>query len=200
MTLATALGRQDDGSAAWHGSATSSGIDLVRLAGGQHGRARHRLSRRAAAELGDFDATSTTIALAPGGEHAHLPQDLLLATFERYWREFVDRRDGRTPWEDYTPYELRTVGTFVRLGWRERAQELLDFFFADRRPPGVEPVGRSGRARACASRASSATCRMAGSRPTSSARRSTSSPTSAKSTTRSCWRRACHRSGWKAKA
>jgi hypothetical protein len=98
------------------------------------------------AELGDFDATATTIALAPVGEQAHLPQDLLRATFERYWRAFVDRRDGRIAWEDYTPYELRAVGTFVRLGWRQRAHDLLDFFFAGRRPPGwnqwAEVVGR----------------------------------------------------------
>ncbi|RPE81488.1 F5/8 type C domain-containing protein [Vulcaniibacterium tengchongense] len=87
-----------------------------------------------AAELGDFDATSTTIALAPGGEQGLLPQDLLENTFERYWREFVQRRDGRREWKDYTPYELRTVGTFVRLGWRERAHEALDFFFADQQP------------------------------------------------------------------
>jgi hypothetical protein len=86
------------------------------------------------AELGDFDATSTTIALTPVGEQAYLPEDLLRATFERYWQAFVERRDGKRAWEDYTPYELRAVGTFVRLGWHQRAQELLDFFFADRRP------------------------------------------------------------------
>ena len=89
-----------------------------------------------AAELGDFDATSTTIALAPGGEQAKLPQALLLNTFERYWREFVQRRDGKREWKDYTPYELRTIGTFVRLGWRARAHEALDFFFGDRQPQG----------------------------------------------------------------
>ena len=87
-----------------------------------------------AAELGDFDATSTTIALAPGGEQGRLPQDLLDNTFERYWREFVSRRDGTREWKDYTPYELRTIGTFVRLGWRDRAHEALDFFFADQQP------------------------------------------------------------------
>ena len=38
-----------------------------------------------AAELGDFDATSTTIALAPGGEQGRLPEPLLTNTFERYW-------------------------------------------------------------------------------------------------------------------
>ncbi|HEY0660041.1 MAG TPA: discoidin domain-containing protein [Lysobacter sp.] len=87
-----------------------------------------------AAELGDFDATSTTIALAPGGEQGRLPDVLLRNTFERYWKEFVQRRDGQREWEAYTPYELRTVGSFVRLGWRERAHEALDFFFEDQQP------------------------------------------------------------------
>ncbi|KAF1717751.1 coagulation factor 5/8 type domain-containing protein [Pseudoxanthomonas yeongjuensis] len=87
-----------------------------------------------AAELGDFDATSTTIALAPGGEQGRLPKDLLDNTFERYWREFVQRRDGKREWKDYTPYEWRNVAAFVRLGWRERAWETVRFFFKDRAP------------------------------------------------------------------
>ena len=102
-----------------------------------------------AAELGDFDATSTTIALAPGGEQGRLPQRLLNNTFERYWKEFVDRRDGRREWKDYTPYELRTIGSFVRLGWRDRAHEALDFFFKDQQPRGwnqwAEVVSRTPR-------------------------------------------------------
>ncbi|MDP1698409.1 MAG: discoidin domain-containing protein [Xanthomonadaceae bacterium] len=102
-----------------------------------------------AADRGDFDATSTTIALAPAGELANLPPKLLRNTFERYWREFVARRDGRLDWEVYTPYELRTISAFVRLGWRERAGELLDYFLADRRPAGwnqwAEVVGRDPR-------------------------------------------------------
>jgi hypothetical protein len=99
-----------------------------------------------AAELGDFDATSTTIALSPGRLQQRLPQDLLHGTFERYWREFVERRDGNKEWKDYTPYELRNVAAFVRLGWRERAHALLDFFMRDRRPEAwngwAEVVGR----------------------------------------------------------
>jgi hypothetical protein len=86
------------------------------------------------ADLADFDATSTTIALSPGGELANLPHPVLEHTFERYWKEFEKRRTG-TDWKDYTPYELRTVGAFVRLGWADRAQQLLDFFLKDRRPP-----------------------------------------------------------------
>jgi hypothetical protein len=87
-----------------------------------------------AAELGDLDPTSTTIALSLTGEQSDLPQDLLDNTFESYWRDFLARRDGRNGWDAYTPYELRTVAAFTRLGWRNRVQALLDFFLADRRP------------------------------------------------------------------
>lgn len=101
-----------------------------------------------AAELGDFDATSTSIAISPGGEQQMLPPDALDATFERYWREF-DKRRHDTNWDAYTPYELRNLGTFIRLGWRERAQELLEFFMSDRRPAHwnqwAEVVGREPR-------------------------------------------------------
>jgi hypothetical protein len=89
-----------------------------------------------AADLGDFDATSTTIALSPGGVLADLPRGAVERTFERYWESFRERRDGVTPWEAMTPYEMRTIGAFVRLGWRERANELLDWFMTLRRPPG----------------------------------------------------------------
>jgi hypothetical protein len=81
------------------------------------------------AELGDFDATSTTIALSPAGEADDLPQELLRNTFERYWRNFSARASGGESWNDYTPYEWRTVSTFVRLGERDRAQAAIDFFF-----------------------------------------------------------------------
>jgi len=103
-----------------------------------------------AADLGDFDATSTTVALAPADLQHLLPPAPLAATFERYWAEFTARRDGRRDWEAYTPYEWRNVGAFVRLGWRERAGQLFDFFMADRRPEAwnqwAEVVGREPRA------------------------------------------------------
>ena len=102
-----------------------------------------------AADLGDFDATSTTIALSPGGELPHLPAARVQATFERYWREFVERRDRKREWQAYTPYEWRNVAAFVRLGWRERAHEAIAFFFEDRRPAAwnqwAEVVGRAER-------------------------------------------------------
>jgi hypothetical protein len=86
-----------------------------------------------AAELGDFDATSTTIALNPAEELAHLPRTALNRTFEKYWDNFVNRRDSAV-WEIYTPYEWRTVGAFVRLGQKTRAHEIADFFFEHQRP------------------------------------------------------------------
>jgi len=87
------------------------------------------------ADLGDFDATSTTIAFDPTGAADILEPEWLERTFERYWEFFVARRDG-APWEAYTPYEIRNIGAFVRLGWRDRALELCEWFLADQRPPG----------------------------------------------------------------
>ena len=102
-----------------------------------------------AAELGDFDPSSTTIALNPAQADDVLPPLLLAHTFERYWHEAVARRDGRRDWQDYTPYELRNVGALVRLGQPQRARELLAFFFGDQRPAGwnqwAEVVARDPR-------------------------------------------------------
>jgi hypothetical protein len=117
----------------------------------QAARALHRISFiPGAADLGDFDATSTTVALAPAGLQHVLHADALAATFGRYWTEFEARRDGRRTWDAYTPYEWRNVGAFVRLGWRARAGRLFDYFMADRRPLAwnqwPEVIGRDPRA------------------------------------------------------
>ncbi len=88
-------------------------------------------------EFGDFDATSTTVALWPGGARNILPQDLLHNTFNRCWDRFVLRRDDPSfEWIDYTPYELRLLGSYILLGQPERALEALEFFMNDRRPQG----------------------------------------------------------------
>ena len=88
------------------------------------------------AELGDFDPTSTTIALAPADAADVLPPGLLQHGFDRYWRESQSRADGTRAWKDYTPYETRTIGTFVRLGQPDRAKAMLDFFLAGQQPVG----------------------------------------------------------------
>jgi len=88
-------------------------------------------------ELGDFDATSTAIAIFPCGELEALPQPALTNTFDRYYDFFCQRRDTRPMnWDNYTPYEIRIVGTLVRLGQPDRVHALLDFFFGDQRPQG----------------------------------------------------------------
>jgi hypothetical protein len=89
-----------------------------------------------AADLGDFDPTSTTIGIEPAGDLANLPHDAVIHEFTRAWNESLARMEGKRAWKDYTPYELRQVGTFVQLGWRDRAQRLLGFFLDDRRPLG----------------------------------------------------------------
>jgi hypothetical protein len=131
--MASALGRGDD---ATRLAATRDEFRADLTASLRYVTAERGISYLpGAADLGDFDPTSSTIAIAPYGELHRLPSDLVHGTFERYWREFVDRRDGRIAWQDYTPYEIRSIGTFVRLGWRDRAHELLAFFMAGRRPP-----------------------------------------------------------------
>jgi hypothetical protein len=85
-------------------------------------------------ELGDFDATSTTVGVVPGGAERALPHPALERTFEKYYESFVARRDGRAAWDAYTPYELRTVGTMLRLGRKDRAHALLDWFLEGQRP------------------------------------------------------------------
>jgi len=102
-----------------------------------------------AAELGDFDPSSSTLAFAPAGAENLVPRALLDATWERWWRESVARRDGRREWSDYTPYELRSVSALVRLGRPREALAMLDFFVRDQRPAGwnqwAEVVGRDAR-------------------------------------------------------
>ncbi|MGC3987122.1 MAG: discoidin domain-containing protein [Pseudorhodoferax sp.] len=103
-----------------------------------------------AADRGDFDPTSTTVALAPAGLQGVLPPAALHATFAQYWQHFTQRRDSGQAWDAYTPYEWRTVGALLRLGERERALAAADYFLRDRRPLGwrqwAEVVGRDPRA------------------------------------------------------
>jgi hypothetical protein len=78
-------------------------------------------------ELGDFDATSTTVAVSPLDELDTLPHAALLRTFDKYWEHALEPRT-------YTPYEWRVVGTLIRLGQPDRARQLSNYFFDDQRP------------------------------------------------------------------
>ncbi|MBI3783147.1 MAG: discoidin domain-containing protein [Deltaproteobacteria bacterium] len=84
-------------------------------------------------ELADFDPNATAIAVGTVGELQNLPQPALRRTFDRYW-DIVQKRESDTTWEAYTPYELRNVEAFVRLGQRDRANALLQRLLDDRRP------------------------------------------------------------------
>lgn len=88
------------------------------------------------AELGDFDATSTTIALTPCNELISLPKPQVYNTFNKYYDFFKNRRDGKLDWVNYTPYENRLIGSFILLDEPERAHELIKFFLHDQRPQG----------------------------------------------------------------
>jgi hypothetical protein len=87
-------------------------------------------------ELGDFDATSTTIALTPCNELKNLPKPQVYNTFDKYYEFFKNRRDGKLDWINYTPYENRLIGSFIILDQPERAHELIEFFLNDQRPKG----------------------------------------------------------------
>jgi hypothetical protein len=95
------------------------------------------------AELGDFDATSTAIGISPLNLGAIFPQPELQRTFDRYLESLAKPR------EDYTPYEMRNIGAFLRRGEKARALPLFDRFLADRRPAGwnewAEVVGTDAR-------------------------------------------------------
>jgi hypothetical protein len=87
-------------------------------------------------ELGDFDATSTTIALTPCNELKNLPKPQVYNTFDRYFLFFTNRRDGNVRWVNYTPYENRLIGSFIILDEPERAHALIEYFLNDQRPHG----------------------------------------------------------------
>ncbi len=87
-------------------------------------------------ELGDFDATSTTIALTPCNELNNLPVPQVYNTFDKYYEFFKNRRDGKLDWINYTPYENRLIGSFIILDQPEKAHELIKFFLHDQRPQG----------------------------------------------------------------
>jgi len=81
-----------------------------------------------AAELGDFDATSTAIGISPLNMTALLPPRELARTFERYLESLEKPRN------DYTPYEMRNIGALIRLGQKKHVTPLIERFMRDRRP------------------------------------------------------------------
>lgn len=88
-------------------------------------------------ELGDFDPTSTAIAIFPCGQLANMPEPQTRNTFKKYWDRFEARRDDTIEWHDYTPYEARIIGALVILGWPDRARGLMDWLMTQGQHPAA---------------------------------------------------------------
>lgn len=85
-------------------------------------------------EWADFDPTATANAVAMLDFADVLPAGPLEAMLDTYLDSFRRKHRGEMNWNNYTAYEIRIIGAFVRLGKRDTANELLDFFLSDRRP------------------------------------------------------------------
>ena len=88
------------------------------------------------AELGDFDATSTSIALYPVFAQNILSADAVKNTFNKYYEYFSNRKTNKIDWVNYTPYEVRLIGSFMMLNELDKAKELVEFFLNDQQPRG----------------------------------------------------------------
>jgi F5/8 type C domain len=88
----------------------------------------------ASVEWADADPAATANAIVLLDETRALPQAAIERTFDEYLSSFRKRRGGELDWTNYSPYEIRIIGALLRLGRRELALELAQFFLGDRRP------------------------------------------------------------------
>ncbi len=86
----------------------------------------------ASVELGDFDPTATSVAVALDVADC-LPKPAIDRTFTKYLEDLKSRVQDRVPWTCYSAYEVRIASALVRLGRRLDALELLEYLLADRR-------------------------------------------------------------------
>jgi hypothetical protein len=85
-------------------------------------------------EWADFDPTATSNAIGMLDFAGVLPAGPLHAMLDTYLDGFRRKHRGEMQWNNYTAYEIRIIGALVRLGNRDVANELLEFFLSDRRP------------------------------------------------------------------
>ncbi|MFO7685146.1 MAG: discoidin domain-containing protein [Desulfobacterales bacterium] len=86
-------------------------------------------------EFADFDPAATSVAISLLDQLHHFPQPATGRTFDKYMDGFRKRARGDIPWNNYSAYEIRIIPALIRLGRRQEAHELLNFFLADRRIP-----------------------------------------------------------------
>ncbi len=131
--LARALGRHE---AAAQSTALAARIARALFASIESTRMRRGLDFiPGSVEWADFDPTATANAIYLFDVPDGLDRTALERTFDKYLADWRAKRSGVVPAQNYTPYEIRIIGALVRLGRREAALELLQFFLSDRRPP-----------------------------------------------------------------
>ncbi|MDB4909092.1 MAG: coagulation factor 5/8 type protein [Gemmatimonadetes bacterium] len=87
-----------------------------------------------AADLGDLDPTSSTMALEPAQALAPSLAPAMRATFDSAWATLERRRAPGSKWDVFVPYEWRDVGAFIRLGQPERARSYAQWLMTMQRP------------------------------------------------------------------
>ena len=130
--IATTLGLSDDATR-WQQAAGDFQNDLLRSLE-RVIAASHLTYIPGSVEWADFDPTATANAIAMLDFAGVLPPGPMHAMLETYLDGFRRKHRGDMPWNNYTAYEIRIIGAFVRLGKRAEANELLEFFLSDRRP------------------------------------------------------------------
>jgi hypothetical protein len=86
-------------------------------------------------EWADSDPTATANALTLVDESHRLPAAAMHRSFDLFMQRFrAMHGPDPVPWTNYTAYEIRIIGALIRLGRREEAHELLNFYLAERRP------------------------------------------------------------------
>ncbi len=85
-------------------------------------------------EWADFDPTATANAIAQLDFADALPGVALQRMLDTYLEGFRGKHRGEVAWVNYTAYEIRIIGAMVRVGRRDDANELLEFFLGDQRP------------------------------------------------------------------
>ncbi|RPJ35336.1 MAG: hypothetical protein EHM17_02945 [Verrucomicrobiaceae bacterium] len=130
--LAEAAGHQDDAER-WHKEAGYFQNDLLWSLDKVIGE-KNLNYIPGSVEWADFDPTATSNAIAMLDFADVLPERPLHSMLDTYLDGFRRKHRGEMQWNNYTAYEIRIIGAFVRLGKRDIANELLGFFLSDRRP------------------------------------------------------------------
>jgi hypothetical protein len=86
-------------------------------------------------EFADFDPAATSVAISLLDQLHNFPQPATHQTYDKYLIGFRQRARGDISWSNYSAYEIRIIPALIRLGRRQDAHELLNFFLADRRIP-----------------------------------------------------------------